>query len=217
MERLLRFPQGSWIFSAMALSGVCLFAFAVGVLMLPHSVALGDRMDEMTCLQLAFTAERASGIVLSFGPEARAAMAVLLVPGDVTFAWSYGFLLAGLVGLLTRRLDGVWFRAGAIAVWIPLAASALDCVEDVFLFTIVMRLIAAPDVVLSPILPALAGVASVFKYVALCVLTPIFAIAGTVRALGTDRSIGALVLYAILLLTVVNMVMRPAQQIPACF
>jgi hypothetical protein len=217
MERLLRVPHGGWIFSAMALFGVAIFAFAVGVLMLPHSVALGDRMGELTCLQLAFTAERASGIVLSFGSEARAAIAALLVPGDVTFAWGYGFLLTGLVGLLTRRLDGAWFRAGAIAVWFPLAASVLDCVEDVFLFSMVNSLIAVPDVALSPMLPALASTAAVLKYIALCVLTPIFAIAGTVQALRTDRSIGALVLYVLLIYSVISMIMRPAQQLPACF
>jgi len=201
----------------MALFGVAIFAFAIGVLMLPHSAALGDRMGELTCLQLAFTAERASGIVLSFGPEARAAIAALLVPGDVTFAWSYGFLLAGLIGLLTRRLDGAWFRAGAIAVWFPLAASVLDCVEDVFLLSIVTRLIAAPEVVLSPILPALASTAATLKYVALCLLTPIFAVAGTVRSLRTDRSIGALVLYVLLIYSIISMIMRPAQHLPACF
>ncbi|MAF83916.1 MAG: hypothetical protein QGG54_04860 [Gammaproteobacteria bacterium] len=217
MERLLRLPCGGWIFSALALSGVAIFAFAIGVLMLPHSAALGERMGEMTCLQLAFTAERASEIVLSFGPEARAAIAALLVPGDVTFAWSYGFLLAGLIGLLTRRLDGAWFRAGAIAIWFPLAASVLDCVEDVFLLSIVTRLNDSPDIVLSPILPALASTAASMKYLALCILTPIFSVAGMAQAFRTDRSIGALVLYAFLLLTVVNMIMRPAQHLPACF
>jgi hypothetical protein len=202
---------------ALALTGVAIFTFAISVLMLPHSAALGERMGELTCLQLAFTAERASEIVLSFEPEARAAIAALLVPGDVTFAWSYGFLLAGLIGLLTRRLDGAWFRAGAIAIWFPLAASVLDCVEDIFLLSIVTHLNESPDIVLSPILPVLASAAASIKYLALCVVTPIFSVAGIAQAVRTDRSIGALVLYAFLLLTVVNMIMRPAQQLPACF
>lgn len=217
MKRLLCLPHGGWIFSAMALLGVAIFAFAIGVLMLPHSAALGERMGEMTCLQLAFTAERASRIVLSFGPEARAAIAALLVPGDVTFAWGYGFLLTGLVGLLTRRLDGAWFAAGTIAVWFPLAASVLDCIEDVFLLNIVTSVGAAPDVALSPILPALASTAATIKYMALCVLTPMFAVAGTVQAVRTDRSVGAFILYAVVLYAVVSMIVKPAQQLPACF
>ena len=217
MERLLRLTHGGWIFLALALTGVAIFTFAISVLMLPHSAALGERMGELTCLQLAFTAERASEIVLSFEPEARAAIAALLVPGDVTFAWSYGFLLAGLIGLLTRRLDGAWFRAGAIAIRFPLAASVLDCVEDIFLLSIVTHLNESPDIVLSPILPVLASAAASIKYLALCVVTPIFSVAGIAQAVRTDRSIGALVLYAFLLLTVVNMIMRPAQQLPACF
>ena len=217
MERLLRMPQGGLLLAAMAFFGVAIFAFAVGVLMLPHSEVLGDRMAELTCLQLAFTPERASEIVLSFGPEARQAIAALLVPGDVTFAWSYGLLLAGLVGLLTRRLDGAWFLAGSIVVWMPLIASVLDCIEDLFLFDIVTTLIAAPEGPVSPILPALASTAATVKYLALCVVTPVFSVAGTVQALRTDRSISALVLYVILLLAVISMVMRPAQQLPACY
>lgn len=217
MERLLRMPQGGLLLAAMAFFGVAIFAFAVGVLMLPYSGALGDRMAELTCLQLAFTPERASEIVLSFEPAVRQAIAALLVPGDITFAWGYGFLLAGLVGLLTRRLDGAWFRAGSIVVWMPLIASALDCIEDMFLYNIVTTLIVAPDGAVSPVLPALAGIAATMKYLALCVVTPIFSIAGSVQALRTDRSAGALVLYVILSMVVISMIMRPAQQLPACF
>jgi hypothetical protein len=98
-----------------------------------------------------------------------------------------------------------------------LAASVLDCVEDIFLLSIVTHLNESPDIVLSPILPVLASAAASIKYLALCVVTPIFSVAGIAQAVRTDRSIGALVLYAFLLLTVVNMIMRPAQQLPACF
>ena len=145
MQKLFRMTRASFFFAAMSLAGLGIGAFAIGRLMLPNSAPLGDRMGEMTCLQLAFTAERASSLIGSFPAEAQAAMRALLVPGDITFAWSYGFILAGLVALLARRLDGAWFRAGAVAMWFPIAASVLDVIEDVFLFKMVSFMIAGAE------------------------------------------------------------------------
>lgn len=201
----------------MTLVGVGVFAFAVGVLMLPHSAVLGDRLPELTCLQVAFTPARATAIVSSFTAEQQLAVSRLLVPGDVTFAWGYGLVLAGLVGLLARRLEGRWQTAGAIVMWLPLVASLLDVTEDLFLHAIVATAIEHPAATVEPALPALAGIAATVKYVALAILTPAYSIAGILRGLMVDRRAGALLVYFLLLLACISMVMRPLQQIPDCF
>lgn len=106
MRTLVNSPRATWIFSIASLAGLGIGGFAIGRLMLPHSGPLGERIGEMTCLQLAFTSERVTNIVLSFSDEAQQAMLRLLVPGDLTFAWSYGLILFGLLGLLVLRLNG---------------------------------------------------------------------------------------------------------------
>lgn len=217
MQMWIRSPRGGRALSAIALSGVVIFALAIGVLMAPYQAAMGDRISEMTCLQLAFTAERASRLIMSFAPDGQAAMAGLLIPGDLGLAWGYGLLLFGLVGLLARRLDGGWQRAAAIAMWFPIAASVLDCIEDVFLYSMVTQLIASPGAELNAAAPLLAGISATLKYLALSVLTPGFAVAGIVQGLRVDRSSGALVVYALLLLTCYGMVARPLQTVAACF
>jgi len=217
MRALIRAPSGGWILSAMALAGLAVFAFAIGVLMLPHSPALGDRLPEMTCLQVAFTAVRATSIIMSFTYEQQVAMANLLLPGDATFAWGYGLVLAGLVGLLARRFDGTWLRVGAIVMWMPIAASVLDVIEDLFLYAIVAQLVANPSAIVAAELPLLAGIAATLKYLALIVVTPAYSIVGILHGLRVDRSAGALLVYFLLLIVCISMIMRPLQQIPACF
>ena len=218
MQALFRMTRASLFFAAMSLAGLGIGALAINRLMLPHSAPLGDPMGELTCLQLAFTSERAASLVGSFSPEAQAAILKLLIPGDVTFAWSYGLILAGLVALLARRLDGAWLRVGAVAMWFPLAASVLDCIEDVILFRMVSFLIAGDGAAAS--LPAawalLASTAASLKYIFLCVLTPAYSIGGIVQGLRSDRSVGALTIYALLLFVIISIVARPLQQIPAC-
>jgi hypothetical protein len=216
MKALLESSRGAWVLITMAFAGVSVFAFAIGALMMPHSEALGDRLPELTCLQVAFTPERAASIVTSFSVEQQRAIASLLVPGDVVFAWSYGLLLAGLIGLLARRLDGAWARVGAIVMWLPIAASALDVIEDLFLREIVGLLIENPQAAVPENLPLFAGIAATLKYVALAVATPAYSIAGILRGLVVDRRAGALLIYFLLLVVCLSMVARPAQQIPAC-
>ncbi len=217
MRALLRRPQAPGIFLAMTLGGLGLFGFAISQLMLGPSEILGERLPELTCLQVAFTPERYTAVFLSFAPEARQAIRDLLIPGDIVFAWGYGFMLAGLLGLLALRLEGAWQRAGAVLMWAPLLASLLDCVEDLFLFDMAAQLLADPAVILPGILTLLAGVAATLKYTALAVVSPAFGLAGIVKGLGRDRGIGAIVLYVVLGLTLLSMVLRPLQQIPPCF
>jgi hypothetical protein len=218
MQTLLRAPRAPLIFSLMALFGVILFGLAVGVLMQPAVQLVGmERTSELVCLQLAFTPERAAEVVLGFPEEARIGIAQLLVPGDLALAWGYGFLLAGLMGLVAMRLTGGWFRVGAIAMWIPLVASTFDSIENAFLYAIVVPLAENPAATVAAILPLLAGVASTIKWVALCVLTPAFGFAGIVKGLTMDRSWSALVIYFLLFVTLMSMVLKPIQDIPACF
>ena len=125
--------------------------------------------------------------------------------------------MAGLLGLLTRRLDGAWFRAGSIAIWFPLAASLLDDIEDIFLHGMVTTLIADPAATLGAAPALLAGLAASFKYLFLSVLTPLFAVAGSVQGLRTDRSIGALIVYVLVCVVALSMVPKLLTEAPACF
>ena len=218
MQILLRAPRAGLTFSLIAVAGVCVFALAVGVLMQPPVQIVGqERTAELVCLQLAFTPERAADVILAFEPAARAAIADLLVPGDLALAWGYGLLLAGLLGLLAMRLPGPWLRIGAVAMWVPLLASTLDCIENAFLYAIVTQLAADPDAVIAPLLPMLGGVVSTLKWIALSVITPAFGFAGIVKGLTVDRSFGAVVVYLLLFVSLLSMVAKPIQDIPPCF
>jgi hypothetical protein len=218
MQTLLRMPRAPLTFSLMAVFGVIVFGLAVGVLMQPAVQIVGmERTSELVCLQLAFTPERAAAVVLAFPEEARIGIAQLLVPGDLALAWGYGFLLAGLMGLLAMRLTDGWFRVGAIAMWIPLVASTFDCIENAFLYAIVVPLAENPDAIIAAILPLMAGIVSTIKWIALCVVTPAFGFSGIVKGMTIDRSWSALVIYFLLFLVLLSMVMKPVQDIPACF
>jgi hypothetical protein len=218
MQTLLRMPRAPLTFSAMAAFGVIVFGLAVGVLMQPAVQIVGmERTSELVCLQLAFTPERAAAVVLAFPEEARIGIAQLLVPGDLALAWGYGFLLAGLTGLLTMRLTGGWFRVGAIIMWVPFVATTFDCIENAFLYAIVVPLAENPDAVIAAILPLMAGIVSTIKWIALCVVTPAFGFAGIIKGMTIDRSWSALIIYFLLFLSLLSMVMKPIQDIPACF
>jgi len=217
MQSLMRMPNAPRLLGLMVLAGFIIFGFATSVLMLEPSQLLGDRLAEMTCLQVAFVPERYASVFLSFSPEARVAIQQLLFPGDIVFAWGYGFLLAGLTGLLALRLPGDWLKYGALIMWAPLLASMLDCIEDIFLYAAAGQLISDPSSSINVAIPLLAGVAATFKYLALSVVTPVYGIAGIMKGLSTDRSFAALLLYVVLGLLLFSMILRPLQQIPPCF
>lgn len=218
MQSLIRAPRASLIFSLVALAGVIVFALAIGVLMQPAAQLIGqDRLSELVCLQLAFTPERAAAVVLAFPVEARAALGQLLIPGDFTLAWGYGLQLAGLMGLLAIRLPDNWQRVGAIALWVPLLASLLDCIENVFLYAIVTQLAENPEVVLAPMLTIMASTFATLKWVALSIVTPAFGFAGIFKGITVDRRATSWVVYVLLFVTLVSMVAKPIQDIPACF
>lgn len=217
MQLLLSAPRAPLAFSLLALTGVLVFALAVGVLMQPAVQLVGmERTGELVCLQLAFTPERAASVVLGFPEAARIGIAQLLAPGDLALAWGYGLLLAGLMALLAMRLPGAWFRVGAVAMWVPLLATLLDCIENAFLYAIVMGLVEAPDVLPAMALTLSASLVSSLKWIALCVVTPAFGFAGIAKGLAVDRSGSALLVYFLLFIVLLSMVIKPLQDIPAC-
>lgn len=203
----------AWIFTGMALLGVVIFGYATGVLMGPYVPVIGERLPELTCLQLAFTGARAAEVLGSFSPEQRTAIAGLLIPGDVVFAWGYGFLLTGLLGLLTLRLPATWQRPGKVLMWAPLLASAFDCLEDLALY----QLAVAPAGSDLGLVPLLAGIAATLKYLNLSLLAPAYGIAGSIRGVAHDRRVGALLIYVLVVVNALAFFAKPATEIPACF
>lgn len=216
MQQLVNHSRSGLIFTGSAVAGFLLFGTAIGVLMTPSSEVLGNRLGELVCLQIAFTPERALAIVSTFSALEQEAIRNILIPGDLALAWGYGLFLAGLIGLLTRRLQGEWLRAGAIVLWAPIAASVLDCIEDLFLFDIVSIVLLAPEMQIPWFGPLIAGIAATMKYMALVVVTPLFAVAGTVKAFQANRSVRDLLFYVFLLLNVAMFVARPVPQMLAC-
>jgi len=217
MRAILNSSKAVPILSAMTVLGLAIFGFAIGVLMLPYSPILGDRLGELTCLQVAFSAERATEIVQSFPYESREAMLHLLFPGDVFLAWGYGFLLAGLVGLLARCLPEPMRGVGAIIMWAPLLASVLDSMEDVALYSIVNGLLDESGAGISAWQPLAAGIFATVKYFALCVVTPVYSFIGVFKGLRSNRSFGAVVIYVLVVVCMISFVLVPIQKIPACF
>jgi hypothetical protein len=217
MQVLMRRPNSALLFGLIALAGFALFGIAIGVLMAEPAKVVGDRLAELTCLQVAFTPERYTAVFQSFPADMQQAALELLFPGDMVFAWGYGLLLAGLTGLLAMRLPGRWQQWGAFIFWAPLLAATFDCVEDVFLFTIGTQQIADPGAAVAAALPLLAGIAALLKYAALSVVTPAYGIAGIGKGLIVDRSVGALLLYAFLGLLLLSMILQPLQRVPLCF
>jgi len=217
MRALMLRPNAHLLFGGTALVGFLLFGLAIGVLMGPPSQVVGDRLPELTCLQMAFTPARFSGFFLDFPLPMRVAIADLLVPGDLVFAWGYGLLLAGLTGLLAMRLPGRWQTMGALLMWAPLVAATFDCVEDVFLWTLAQQLLADERATVAAALPLLASISATVKYLALVVVTPAYGLAGIAKGIAVDRSAGALLLYGFLGLNLMLIILRPLQQIPPCF
>lgn len=218
MRALLSAPRAALYFSLMFLAGLLIFGLAVGVVMQPAAQAVGqDRLSELVCLQLAFTPERASEVVLSFPQEARSAMGALLIPGDFMLAWGYGLQLAGLIGLLVLRLPQEWQRMGAIAIWLPLLASLLDCIENVFLYSIVNQLAADPAAIIATMVTLLGSSVATMKWLTLSVLTPLFGFAGICKGVMTDRHVGSWLVYLLLAASLAGMIIKPIQDIPACF
>ncbi len=156
-------------------------------------------------------------MVRAFSEEAQVGITQLLIPGDFALAWGYGLILFGLLALLVMRLPDKWLRVGSIVMWVPLLASVLDCMENIFLFSIVTQLVADEAAPIAVILPLLAGVVATLKWIALAVVTPVFGFAGIVKGIGIDRRVTSWIVYVLLFIALLSMVVKPIQDIPTCF
>jgi hypothetical protein len=199
------------------LVGLAVFGFAIGVLMTPPTEIVGmDRLSELTCLQMAATPERALTVLNAFDANQQQALQQLLIPGDVIFAWGYGLVFAGVLGLLTTRMTGRWLAAGSVLMWAPLCASLFDVFEDLGLHSMVTNVVAG-DGQLSSLVVLFTTVFASVKYLLLAGVGPIYGFAGVAKAATTDRRLRSIGLYCLVLLVALSMVQKPIAEIPACF
>ena len=122
-----------------------------------------------------------------------------------------------LIGLLVLRLPAEWQRSGAVAIWIPLLASLFDCIENLFLYSIVTDIAADPAAVIPALITIMAGSVATLKWIALSVATPLFGFAGIAKGIASDRRITSWLVYLLLAATLAGMIIKPIQDIPACF
>ncbi len=206
-----------WFYLGLSILGFCIFGLATGVLMSEPMAVIGmDRLGELTCLQMAGTAERAATILGAFDAAELLALQQLLIPGDMVFAWGYGFLFSGLLGLLTLRLSGAWLAAGKYLMWAPLLASVFDVLEDIGLHELVATFAAQPAE-LSSAVAAFTTVSASVKYILLAIIGPVYGVSGSVKAIAVDRRPGSIGLYILVVLLAASMVQKPLLEIPACF
>jgi len=197
--------------------GLAVFGFAIGVLMTPPTEIVGmDRLSELTCLQMAGTPERALTVLNAFDSNQQRALQQLLVPGDMIFAWGYGLVFAGVLGLLTTRLTGRWLAAGSLLMWAPLCASLFDVFEDIGLYSTVTTMVSGDGQLSSSVVLFTTVFASV-KYLLLAGVGPVYGLAGVTKAAASDRRLRSIGLYLLVVLVAFSMVQKPISEIPACF
>jgi hypothetical protein len=155
-------------------------------------------------------------VLLGFDDAELAALQQLLVPGDMIFAWGYGLVFFGVLGLLTARLSGRWQRVGAVIMWAPLLASLFDVFEDIGLHSMVTT-VAGGDTGVLPAVAMLTTISASLKYLFLAVVAPAYGIAGSVKALTTDHRLRSIGLYVFVVLVAFSMMQKPFSEIPACF
>lgn len=217
MGASLRSDSTRWFYLGLSVLGFCIFGLATGVLMSEPMAVIGmDRLGELTCLQMAGSSERAAAILSAFNAAELLALQQLLIPGDMVFAWGYGFLFSGLLGLLTLRLSGAWFAAGKYLMWAPLLASVFDVLEDIGLHELVATFATQPAELSSAVAAFTTASASV-KYILLAIIGPAYGVSGSIKAIAADRRPGSIGLYILVVLLAASMVQKPLLEIPACF
>ena len=154
--------------------------------------------------------------LLGFDEAQLAALQQLLISGDVIFAWGYGLVFFGVLGLLTARLSGRWQRVGAVIMWAPLLASLFDVFEDIGLHRMVTT-VAEGGTGILPAVVLLTTISASLKYLFLAVVAPAYGVAGAVKAFKTDRRLRSIGLYVFVALVAYSMMQKPFSEIPACF
>jgi len=206
-----------WVYFGFSILGFGIFGLATGVLMSEPMAVIGmDRLPELTCLQMAGTTDRAITILSAFNKTELLALQDLLIPGDMVFAWGYGFLFTGLLGLLTLRLSGTWLSVGRYLMWAPLLASVFDVLEDIGLNEMVAMFAAEPIEFYSTVALLTTFFASV-KYILLAIVGPMYGISACVKSIASDRRLPSIGLYILLVLLSFSMIQKPLLEIPACF
>jgi len=218
MQALLGNQSATKLLLAFVVAGMVIFGTAIGALMSPYTDIIGmDRLGALTCLQMAGTPERALRFLAEYNATELAAVRGLLIPGDVVFAWGYGLVFSGLLGLLTLRLDGAWRKAGAILMWAPLLASVFDVFEDLGLYNLVSHAIDTTPAELSPTVTLVTTINASIKYFLLAVVGPVYGLLGTFQAVRTHRSAGSWAVYISVVVVAASMAQKPLSEIPACF
>jgi len=128
--------------------------------------------------ELAFTTERAEAILLAWGPAGQAAARHSLWV-DYGFMPSYGLLFAGITLLIARGVTGKWQAAGLTLTPAPLAAAALDAIENVMLLITLGGASPAPVLV--------AGVCASIKFGLLMLVLLFWIIGGAAWFIGPAR------------------------------
>ncbi len=192
--------SGRWL-AAMVVAGLLIFTLALSTLMVPYSNVIEEHGGrDLTCLQIPFTTSRAAAIIDSYDSEARTAARSLHLPGDLIFPLGYALLYSGLIGLVIRRQEGRWLRAGLLAMFLPFAAMALDWIENLFILRMLAVATEQSAAAIPAWMPALGGLAGAFKYLFLSLLTPLFGLAAILWSLISRRpalSAGLVIIYLV--------------------
>jgi hypothetical protein len=185
MEAHLAAPRRLYL---MVFAGLLLFALSLSTLMLPYSRIIEENDGkDLTCLHVPFTRARAAAIIDSYNADARAAARALHLPGDMLFPLGYALLYSGLLGLIARRQEGWWRRAGKVAIFFPVAAMVLDWTENFFILRMLAVAGAEGSAAIPAWMPLFGGIAGALKYLLLAGLTPLYGLGAIVHSLVTRR------------------------------
>lgn len=201
MEAFITSGQSrKWLWLAMG-AGLLIFSLSLSLLMLPYTRIIEDTSSEdLTCLHVPFTQERAARIIDDYDAGARAAARSLHFPGDTLFPIGYALLYGGLVGLIAGKQQGTWLKIGVIVVLFPVAAMVFDWIENIFIVQMIDIASQNSTAAIPTWMPLLSGISGSLKYVLLSVLTPIYGLTAIVKSIferDDGLGLGILSLYLI--------------------
>lgn len=132
MSRFIRWPKSQSLLVVVLLSISLVLGFLFYFQLLNRDLAPYTIVD----FELAWTAAKAQAMLTSWGEVGRAAARQSLII-DFAFMPTYALGMAALTLLAARSLTGRWQALGLWLVLAPLAAWALDAVENVNLLALV--------------------------------------------------------------------------------